>query len=229
MGDRDVPGSGFHVHAPPCVPLAPPPPLTVVPDSVPQKRAKCPAQDDIRNVGRRKMGSSGEYPLSSAACTQGRASTLRRLAWLKPHAWAASPLNHGVTTTHPPPRATASSSVSAFTSSMSSSGPSSFAPPLAALFFFFFFSTSSFRFFLFFSFFFSFLLFFFSWADESDDSLSRSCWRVGMRGERRGVARRSGLESRLEGEEDLDVEVVVELEPKLELELGLPAAAPVDA
>ena len=77
---------------------------------------------------------------------------MRWLAWLRPHAWPASPLNHGVTTKTPPP--------------------------------------------------------------------------VGMRGERRGVARRSGLE----GEEELEVEVGVELELELELELepGLPAAAPVD-
>ena len=50
-----------------------------------------------------------------------------------------------------------------------------------------------------------------------------------MRCERRGVARRSGLESALEGGEDLEVEEVVELEfeLELELELGLPAAGPV--
>ena len=49
---------------------------------------------------------------------------------------------------------------------------------------------------------------------------------MGRRGERRGVARRSGLE----GAEELEVEVGVELELELELELvlGLPAAAPVD-
>ena len=45
---------------------------------------------------------------------------------------------------------------------------------------------------------------------------------MGRRGERRGVAQRSGLG----GAEELEVEVGVELE--LELELGLPAAAPVD-
>ena len=48
--------------------------------------------------------------------------------------------------------------------------------------------------------------------------------RLGMRGEWRGVAHRSGLE----GAEELEVEVGVELELELELELGLPAAAPVD-
>ena len=49
---------------------------------------------------------------------------------------------------------------------------------------------------------------------------------MGRRGERRGVARRSGLE----GLEELEVEVGVEVEVELELELqlGLPAAAPLD-
>ena len=48
---------------------------------------------------------------------------------------------------------------------------------------------------------------------------------MGMRGERQGVARRSGLE----GEEELEVEVGVEVELELELELepGLPTANPV--
>ena len=54
----------------------------------------------------------------------------------------------------------------------------------------------------------------------------RSRRRVGRRGERWGVARRSGLE----GVEELEVEVGVEFEIELELELvlGPPAAALVD-
>ena len=48
---------------------------------------------------------------------------------------------------------------------------------------------------------------------------------MGMRGEWRRVARKSGLESGLQGKEELDVEVVVALELELELEVGLLAAA----
>ena len=50
---------------------------------------------------------------------------------------------------------------------------------------------------------------------------------MGMRGERRGVARRSGLESELEGEVGEELELELELELALELELGLLVAAPV--
>ena len=51
---------------------------------------------------------------------------------------------------------------------------------------------------------------------------------MGRRGERRGVARRSGLEGAEELEMEVGVELALELELELELELGLPTAASVD-
>ena len=62
FGLRQVPGTnwfgdggqGFSRLRLPCPP--PPPPTTLLPDLVPQEMAKCPAQGDIRHVGRRKRG-----------------------------------------------------------------------------------------------------------------------------------------------------------------------------
>ena len=98
-------------------------------------------------------------------------------------------------------------------------------------------------FFLSLSFFFSFFVFFDCFLSSTSSYSLRGPWcqntcyarsrrRLEMRGDRRGVARRSGLESGFEGEEELEVEVGLELELELqlevELELELTAAAPVD-
>ena len=65
-------------------------------------------------------------------------------------------------------------------------------PPVASSFFF---SSSFFSFFLFFSsFFFSFSLLFLCRSDESDNSSLEESPAGGVRVERQGVARRSGLE-----------------------------------
>ena len=96
------------------------------------------------------------------------------LAWLRPHAWPASPRDHMVATKTPSPSlpraspSTAMSSISAFTRSMSAAAFSLFTPLPAAASFFFLFSCFFFSFFLFFSsFFVSFFLLFLSCSEES--------------------------------------------------------------
>ena len=163
----------------------PPPPYRQAPPS-PLLRMRCRnmrwnAQRSVRLVtsGLKKRGTSGEYPLSIAPCAEGRVSTRRSLAWVRPQAWPASPLNQEVATKTPsPPPApspsSATSSTSAFTSSMSSAASSSFTPPPPAASSFFF-SSLFFSFFLFFSsFFFSFFLLFLSCSEECVDSLEES-------------------------------------------------------
>ena len=124
----------------------------------------------------KKGGASREYPLSSAPCTQGRVSTLRWLAWLRPHAWPASPLNHGVTTKTPcpPPPTTCILHGHILHLNLHLLGVFRrfllFHPLPPAASFFFLFSSFFFSFLLLSSFFFSFFLLFLSCSDESDDS-----------------------------------------------------------
>ena len=87
---------------PPRVPLAPPPPAPLLRMRCRKRRRNAQRKVTYATSGAEKRRASGEYPLSSAPCTQGRVSTLRWLAWLKTRAWPASPLNHGVTTKTPP-------------------------------------------------------------------------------------------------------------------------------
>ena len=90
--------------------MPPPPPPYRQPPPFPLLRMLCRnmrrnAQRSVMYVtsGLEKRGASGEYPLSSAPCAQGRVSTRLWLAWVRPQAWPASPRNHGVATNPPPP------------------------------------------------------------------------------------------------------------------------------